>query len=80
MLKLCFVEGSGFVYGVMSFTDMIAVGSAIMILQYNAPEIPKDSSTKIEYFRWVIPCCGAGTFMFALIMIIILWPMNIGKR
>ena len=79
-MKLWIVEGSGFVYGIMTFIDMIAVGAAVMILQYNAPEIPEDSSVKVDYFRRVIPCCGGGASVFGLIMIIILWRMKIRQR
>ena len=64
----------------MSFADLIAVGSSVMILQYCAPEIPENSANRIDYFLWVIPICGGGTALFGLLMIGILWPMEIGQR
>ena len=69
-------------YGVMSFADLISVASAVMVLQYNAPEIPENSTNKFEYFRWVIPICGGGTVLFCLLMIFILWifGIEIGQR
>ena len=79
-MKLWLVEGSGFVYGAMNFVDLTAVASTVMILQYNAPEIPENSTNKFEFFRWVIPICGGGTVLFGLLMIFMLWPMEIGQR
>ena len=47
-------------YGVMSFADLIAVASTVMILQYNAQSIPvnfvghdRENLLFIAFFYWI---------------------------
>ena len=67
-------------YGTMSFIEMVAVGASVMMIQDNMPEIPDNSTIKIEYFQSVLAFGCGGTSVIALLFTVILWPMTIGQR
>ena len=73
MMTLLPLESSSFVYGITGFADVITIGSTVMLLQYHMPEIPEDTSIKVDYFRWVLSGCCGGTSIFGLIIIYIIY-------
>ncbi len=76
-----FAEGSGFVYGAMSFVDKVSCGAALMLIQNNMPlDCHCADSGRPDYFRHVLVYgCGSAS-IFGLLLIVILSPMKIGQR
>ena len=74
---LIFAEGSGFVYGAMSFVDKVSGGVALMIVQNAMPE-PAESDP--FFFETVLVYVCGGAAILGLVMIGLLWPMTIGQR
>ena len=74
---LIFTEGSGFVYGAMSFVDKVSGGVALMLVQNAMPE-PAESDP--FFFETVLVYVCGGAAILGLVMIGLLWPMTIGQR
>ena len=74
-----FAEGSGFVYGAMSFVDKVSCGAALMLIQQHMPDTCLACHGS-DYFQWVILYGCGGASIFGLILIAILWPLKIGQR
>ena len=82
MLTLVYyiLEGSGFVYGFMTFVERIFNGGIIILMQNRAPDVSTSFNTQSEYFRWVLVFgCGVPVIS-TLIVLLILWPIKIGQR
>jgi Na+/melibiose symporter-like transporter len=74
------LEGSGFVYGAMSFVDKVSCGIALMLLIDNMPLDCHSDSGRPDYIRHAIVFgCGSSS-IFGLLLIAILYPMKIGQR
>ena len=78
LLKLIFfVEGTGFVYGFISFMYKIFSGVTLMLIQNAMPE-PVESAPIFFQYALVYVCGGAS--IVGLITISCIWTMAIGQR
>ena len=77
MITILFTEGSGFVYGAMSFVDKVSCGVALMLIQNEMPDPAEDDP---YFFQSVLVYGCGGAAVFGLLVVVLLWPMEIGRR
>jgi hypothetical protein len=61
----------------MSFVDKVSCGVALMLIQNQMPD-PAEENPQFFEFVLVYGCGGAA--IFGLLVIVALWPMEIGQR
>ncbi|KFW81256.1 Major facilitator superfamily domain-containing protein 12, partial [Manacus vitellinus] len=73
-------HSSAFVYGAMSFTDKMANGLAVMLIQ-NLHPCPTElcCSTCVDFYRWVMVLVTGGIAVAAVVTLccIMVWPIRV---
>lgn len=74
-------ECGAFVYGIMSFTDKLANGIAIAIIQQFNPCTVGASTTKCaSYYRDILTFIPIGVAVMTILMTLSMWKANIGAN
>ena len=61
----------------MSFVDKVSCGVALMLIQSDMPD-PAENDPR--FFQCVLVYGCGGAAIFGLLVIVLLWPMKVGKR
>ena len=79
-ILLIVLESSGFVYGTMDMVDKIVQGFAIALVQKFMPDLPDPIDVSILYFKRILSFGLGGTFIFSIILWVLLIPQKVGRR
>ncbi|CAF0953376.1 unnamed protein product [Rotaria sordida] len=71
-------ECVAFVYAIMSFTDKIADGVVIAIIQQFNPCTLSSTRICALYYRYIVTFISSGLAILSIIMILSIWKTNIG--
>lgn len=73
------IESGGFVYGLMSFTDKLSNGAAVIMIQFMHP-CTKCCPSCVGYYRTILTFVPAAVAILAFIMLLTLLPTKLGTR
>ncbi|CAF1052645.1 unnamed protein product [Adineta steineri] len=71
-------ECGAFVYGIMSFTDKLANGIVIAIIQQFNPCTLASTTICASYYRYILTFIPIGVAILTILMTLTLWKTNIG--
>lgn len=71
-------ECGAFVYGIMSFTDKLANGIVIAVIQQFNPCTSTSSAICSSYYRYILTFIPVGVSVVTIIMIVSIWNRTIG--
>ena len=80
ILLIISLESSGFVYGTMDMFDKIVTGVAIVLVQKFMPDLPDPMDVSVLYFKWILSFGLGGSFIFSIILWVLLMPQKVGER
>ena len=64
----------------MDMFDKIVTGVAIVLVQKFMPDLPDPIDVSILYFKWILSFGLGGTFIFSIILWVLLMPQKVGRR
>jgi Na+/melibiose symporter-like transporter len=73
-------ESGAFVYGIMSFTDKLANGIVIALIQQFNPCTFASSIQCASYYRYILTFIPIGVAILTIIMTLCIWKTNIGSN
>lgn len=71
-------ECGAFVYGIMSFTDKLANGIVIALIQQWNPCTLSSSSSCALYYRYILTFLPIGVGMLTILVVLTIWRVDIG--
>lgn len=71
-------ECGAFVYGIMSFTDKLANGIVIAVIQQYNPCTLSSTNKCSLYYRYILTFIPIGVSILTFIMILAMWKTNVG--
>ncbi|CAF0745666.1 unnamed protein product [Rotaria sp. Silwood1] len=71
-------ECGAFVYGIMSFTDKLANGIVIAVIQQCNPCILASTTRCALYYRYILTFIPVGVATLTILMILSIWKTNVG--
>ena len=71
-------ECGAFVYGIMSFTDKLANGIVIAVIQQFNPCTNTSSTICSSYYRYILTFIPIGVSVMTILMIVSIWNRTIG--
>ena len=76
----CDTASSAFIYGVMSLTDKVSNGVAVVVIQHFIPSTNDDCTDCAKYFRDVILYACGGSALVGIMASISLYNVTVGQR
>ncbi|MCL4117749.1 UNVERIFIED_CONTAM: hypothetical protein GTU68_062947, partial [Idotea baltica] len=73
------IECAAFVYGLLSFTDKLSNGLAVMLIQYLTPN-PNPCDESKNYFRYVVGCACGGSVILGVAVLLSMVRTKIGEK